>query len=245
MINSDALLVAYVDGQLDPEASAKVEALLATDPPAARKVAMFRATATLLRGALNEPFRTGPEIAAALPLRRASPRHRRAVAASLAAAIVVGFCGGATWGGPARSERSVLLDEIAGDHQIYSRETKHLVEVPADQVDRLTAWLGRRIGRTLDVPDLTAAGLHFAGGRMLVFNERPVAELMYTRDLGRPIGLAVAQIVAGNAPINVDQRGGERLASWIKNGYVFVVVGEIDEPTVQNIAQRVAAQASG
>ena len=44
MINPDPLLVAYVDGELDPEAALKVEPLMA-DPHALQRVEMFRETA--------------------------------------------------------------------------------------------------------------------------------------------------------------------------------------------------------
>jgi anti-sigma factor RsiW len=243
MINSDALLVAYVDGELDREAALEVEALLATDPRASQTVEMFREMAALLRDAYGDRFFAGTGSVLGPSRRRTlrQPRHGWAIAASLAAAIV-GFGGGVTWGGTTPSERADLIDEVASYHQLYSRETKHLVEVPADQVDHLTAWLGQRLNRKLEVPDLATAGLRFAGGRMLVVNDRPVAELMYTRDHGLPIGICVTQIAADTAPISVEQRGEERVASWITGGYAYVVVGEIDDATARDIAQRVATQ---
>jgi anti-sigma factor RsiW len=242
MINSVALLVAYVDGELDREAALEVEALLTADPRAAQTVEMFRETAALLRDAYGDRF-LAPQGRVPGPPRRPAlrqPRRGWAIAASLAAAIV-GFGGGVTWGG-ASSERADLIDEVASYHQIYSRETKHLVEVSADQADQLTEWLGERLDRKLAAPDLAAAGLHFAGGRLLVVNDRPVAELMYTRDDGLPIGVCVTQMPGDSSPLRVEQRGRERLASWVGGGYAYVVVGEIDDPTARDIARRVAIQ---
>ncbi len=77
---------------------------------------------------------------------------------------------------------------------------------------------------------------------MLVANDHPVAQLMYTRDHGLPIGICVTQMAAETSPISVEQRGRERLASWVTGGYAYVVVGEIDDPTARDIARRVAAQ---
>jgi hypothetical protein len=74
-------------------------------------------------------------------LARFRPRVDWGLAASLVA-VITAFGGGAMWGGRAPSERADLLEEVAGYHQIYSRETRHLVEVPADQIEELTAWLG-------------------------------------------------------------------------------------------------------
>jgi anti-sigma factor RsiW len=243
MINPDPLLVAYVDGELDPEAALRVQPLLATDARALQRVKMFRETAALLRDACADHFFAGKGPVPGPPRRPAlrQRRHGWAIATSLAA-VILGFGGGVAWDGRTPSARAELIGEVASYHHYYSRETRHLVEVPADQMDDLTAWLGQHLDRKFEVPDLAAAGLHFAGGRMLVVNDRPVAELMYTRDHGLPIGICVTQMAAEPSPISIEQRGRERLASWITGGYAYVVVGEIDDPTARDIAQHVAAQ---
>jgi anti-sigma factor RsiW len=243
MINSDSLLVAYVDGELDPEATQKVEALLATDPHASQTIEMFRVTAALVRDACFDCLHPEKSPVLSLPYRRRLRQQRRgwAIAASLVAAMV-GFGGGVTWADRPPSERAELIDEVASYHQLYSRETEHLVEVTADKIDNLTEWLGKRLGRTLEVPDLATAGLHFAGGRLLVVNNSPVAELMYTRNHGLPIGICVTQMAGGDSPITIEQRGQERLASWVTGGYAYVVVGEIEDSTARDIARRVATQ---
>ena len=160
-----------------------------------------------------------------------------AIAASLAAAVTFG--GGVMWGGKAPSERADLLDEVAGYHEVYSRETTHLVEVPASQSEQLTAWLGERVGREIKVPDLADAGLRFAGGRMLVVNDRPVSELMYTRAEGLPIAICVTRIDGAPWAMGVERHDGLRIASWAKDGYAFIVVGEIDDATAKDLARRV------
>src|SRR5205807_886539 len=89
---------------------------------------------------------------AAQPRTRAFLRCGAALAASVGLAIIA-FGGGATWAGR-QTMYDDLVDEVASYHQIYSRETRHLVEVPADQADHLAAWLGKRLERKLVVPDL-------------------------------------------------------------------------------------------
>ena len=157
-----------------------------------------------------------------------------ATAASIAAMVMFG--GGVMWGGRAPSERDGLLDEIAGYHGVYSRETAHLVEVPDSQAGQLTAWLGERLDHEIKVPDLADAGLHFAGGRMLVVNDRPVAELMYTRARGRPVAVCVTQIDGKPWSMVVEQHGALRTASWTKDAYAYVVVGEIGDAQALEIA---------
>jgi anti-sigma factor RsiW len=241
MIDSNFLFVAYVDGELDASTAQKVEALLASDPHALQRVEMFRETAVMLRAACDDRFYA---VKRPVPARGRSWRQRRYVWAAVAslAALVAAFGGGATWGSREPSAHAELIDEVAGYHKFHSREKRHLVEVPADQIEEMTAWMGGHLGRAIDVPDLRAAGLHFVGGRMFVVNNRPVAELMYTRDRGLPVGICLTRMDGDPAPLSIEQHGAERVASWITGGYAYVVVGDIDRPTAENLAARVAAQ---
>jgi anti-sigma factor RsiW len=244
MGDTDALLVAYVDGELEPEAAREAERLIATDPQALRMVEIFRDTAALLRAACAKQFYERDDdflSAAPCPAERRGRRFGLALAASLTAAVI-GFGGGAMWVGGTPSAHDDLLNETAGYHQIYSRETRHLVEVPADQVEHLTAWLGQRLDRKLEVPDLTGAGLHFAGGRMIIIDGRPVGQLMYTRNQGLPIGICLTRADGHPSSISVEQRGTLRLASWEDGSYAYVVIGELDDRTAHDIAERVEAQ---
>jgi anti-sigma factor RsiW len=244
MYDRNSLLVAYADGELEPEQVESVKRLIATDPEALRMVEMYRETAALLRAACDEEFYT-PNVALLSAVSRptARPRLRNALALAASLAIaVVGFGGGAMWAGTAPSGRDELLAEVAEYHEIYSRETRHLVEVPAEQVEHLRAWLGQRLARNIDVPDLAAAGLHFAGGRMVVINGRPVAQLMYTRDQGLPVGVCLTQMAGTASPISVTHNGELQLASWEDGDYGYVVVGEMDAAAARNIAERVKIQ---
>jgi anti-sigma factor RsiW len=171
---------------------------------------------------------------------RFRPNHGWAIAASLAAVVMFG--GSVMGGGKAPSERAGLLDEVAGHHEVYSRETRHLIEVPSNQAEQLAASLGERLDREITVPDLADAGLRFVGGRMLVANDRPVAELMYTRAEGLPIAICVSHIDGKPWSMDVEERGALRIASWAKDGYAYLVVGELDNATVRRIAWSVKVQ---
>jgi anti-sigma factor RsiW len=262
MHDDDLLFVAYVDGELDPEAMRKVEALIAADPRARKTVEMFRDTAAILRAACGEEIyqpsdkvSSQPAVSLTRPSGIAGAKHlagrpRRArpllrCGAALAASVtmaIIGFGGGAIWAGGPPKAHDDLLDEVASYHEIYSRETRHLVEVPADQAEQLTAWLGKRLDRKLVVPDLAPLGLHFAGGRMVIINNHPVGQLMYTRDQGLPVGICVTELHGAPAALSIDSRGALRLAVWEDGSYAYVVVGELDVGAARDIAARVEAE---
>jgi anti-sigma factor RsiW len=245
MTNHELQLMAYVDGELDAEAMREVEALLAADPEARHTVAKFRETAALLRAACAEGFYAGGQAhllpVPTRPVRRAVRRYA-ILAAVAVVAVILGFGGGlvsSTW---VTSGRQHLIDEIAEYHSVQSRETKHLVEVPASESADLTTWLGRRLDRHLEVPDLSRDGLRFAGGRMLVIDRQPVAALIYTRDDGLPVALCIARTEGTASSVRIDRRGELNLASWADGAYTYIVVGDLAAAEARAIAERAAPQ---
>lgn len=245
MSDTDALIVAYVDGELDAEATREVEALIAGDPSIQQAVEIYRETTVLLRAACGEhAYAADAERLLPAPpcvLTQAPRRHRWAVAAALAASVA-GFAGGAGWAGWPQSAQDALAVEVAEYHAVYAREERHLVEVAADQMDDITGWLGRRLDRRLEVPDLAAEGLRFAGARMLVVNGQPVAQFIYTRAQGRPLGLCIIKLAGAPAAVQVAKHGLQRTAAWQDGSYAYVMVGEADGGTLQAVAELAARQ---
>jgi anti-sigma factor RsiW len=237
----DALLVAYADGELDDALVTEVEAYLAASPTAQRTLAIHRETAALLRAAFPESRYARNEMpqsirrTATKPGRLHMPRFTWAVAASLAMGII-GYAAGALWPGLIESRRDRMLDEVAEYHSIYSRETVHLVEVPATQEDHLKAWLGKRVNASLVIPNFNQDGLTFAGGRLVVLDGEPVAELMYTRPSGLPIAFCVLYHVGQPSTITVERRGDLNLATWNDGSHSYFVVGDADPSTIQGLA---------
>jgi len=241
----DALLVAYADGELDETSVAEVEAYIAATPVAQRTIAIYRETAALLHAAFPESRYAHGNVPGGImaigtvpnPPRRSLriPRYAWAVAASLAMGII-GYGAGAFWPGRIESERDHMLDEVAEYHSIYSRETVHLVEVPATQEDHLKAWLGKRVDATLIIPNLNQDGLTFAGGRLVVLDGEPVAELMYTRRTGLPIALCILHHTGAPSTITVERRGDLNLATWNDGAHSYFIVGEADPATIEGLA---------
>jgi anti-sigma factor RsiW len=163
------------------------------------------------------------------------PRTVWAVAAAVVMAVI-GYGTGALWPDLIRSDRDHMLSEVAKYHSIYSRETVHLVEVPAAQEDHLKAWLGKRVEGTLIIPDFTQARLTFAGGRLVVLDGAPVAELMYTRDGGLPIGFCILHHVGQPDAVTLARRGDINLATWDDGSHSYIVVGEADPAMLRGLA---------
>lgn len=166
----------------------------------------------------------------------------RSIAASLAL-VVAGATGGyiaASWPQPTILAQSDWLNDIADYHRVYAAEERHLVEVAASEQPHLEKWLTNVVGVPVKAPDLTAQGLTFEGGRLLVAAAKPVAQLMYRHADGSVVALCIIKadgVVAGFAETSI---GTSRLVSWQKNGASYVVVGDLADTSLTGIAKAAA-----
>jgi len=251
----DITLVAYVDGELDLDQTRAVEQALVHDPEAQLKVRRMRETGALLRAACSEMrFQDDvPDAFVQLVQQPAAPvpRHSGKWALAIALAMFLVAMAGVylvTAGrGPEQADDGRpgiedVAEEIVDYHIVYSQETKHLVEVPADQTPEIEAWLGGRLNRTLRVPDLTGHDLNFEGARLLVVNEQPVAQLLYTRAQGAPIAVCITFSDTATMPLDVSRRRGLNVGTWSTAGYLYVVVGALPEDHLRRIAADVEDQ---
>jgi len=229
-------LHAYADGRLPATRRAAVEAYLAAHLGAAAEVAAWRETNAQLHRALD-------------PLLNEAVPHRRVPAAILAAArrpaatgfgamrgwsalalgvacLAVGI--GAGWLGRGAAERTVPMQRFANDalvsHVVFSPESKHMVEVPADEEAHLVTWLSRRMDAQLHVPDLTSLGYRLIGGRQTVSADMPTAMLMYEGPSGARISVQLRRM-----PNNRDT--GFRLETLAPDNRVFQAIHPaVDHP---------------
>lgn len=248
----DATLVAFVDGELDPDAMHDVAQALASDPAAQEKVRLLRLSAPLVRAVFRQSSfqAVSPEVEQALARPRrwlprlGSVRAPVALAASIAM-LAIGLGAGLFIGGRepvslAFGER--LLEEVADYHVVYARETEHLVEVPASQREHIEAWLGEHLHRSLRVPDLGDRGLAFEGARLLVVDGRSVAQLLYAvpGDEHHPLALCIAAGAERDAPAILQSREGINLAAWRAGGYFYVLAGWQPQTFLKDVAAEVS-----
>jgi anti-sigma factor RsiW len=251
----DNTLVAYVDGELDAATAREVERWLETSPAARNTVGKLRASAALVRAAFADAVHEPPpaglvELLRTHPTRRAARANVLPIAASIA--LVVGLGLGAAGGllgarqlapqAAAAVSMDRLLDDVAEYHRVYAREQRHMVEVPAAETPHLEDWLGRRMKGQLTIPDLASQGLAFQGGRLLAFDGKPMAELIYKPADGPPVGLCIAFALPGMKGAGTVQRGDLTVLHWVDNGYVYSVVGWANDRQIHAIADSVRAQ---
>ena len=243
---TEALLHAFVDGQL---ASADIESVsqwLRTHPGDAARVATWQAQRAQLqvlhREVLDEPVPIA--LARALRPRRFVAWPQMAAAAAL---LGVGWLGG--WlmhGGDSASTvvaSSVpeFVHEARVAHVVFAREKRHAVEVGADQSKHLIEWLSRRLGAPLAAPDLSTLGYTLMGGRLLPGEQaQSRAQFMYEQASGERVTLHVSVFGADATPESTSFRFATDDASssfyWVDGRYGYALTGKLPRPALEALA---------
>jgi anti-sigma factor RsiW len=246
----DWALHAYADGELSEGQRAEVEALLARDPEAARKVADWKRQRELLKsafdGVLDEPV--PPQLAATLRDRRAASRVSpwMAMAAALLLVLMGGMAGWFLKGGTAPVTVADLGQQALDAHSVYAVEVRHPVEVPGTDRDHLQAWLTKRVGTAFTVPDLTDEGYALLGGRLLSGDKGPAAMLMYEDKQGQRLSVVLAAPGTDmETALKVQEQGKLIACTWQDGKLAVAVAGEMARDPMMVLAKAVYEKLEG
>ncbi|MGF9563724.1 anti-sigma factor [Neorhizobium sp. JUb45] len=266
----DNRLSSAMDGELNELEQAEVDALLADDPQACaaqdelRRGSDFgsQAFAEVLREPVpltlvrNIKTATPPRKAVRLPQAQSptlpfKPTRRQAIAACallVLAAGGIGYMIGSrpqmqTFADLAMPVTSGWLEDIATHHRVFSRQTEHLVEVPASDSPHLVDWLMATTGVSFRVPDLSAEKLEFLGGRLFSAAGKPVGQLVYRDEDGSIISICFARNLIGNDQNLAEQiRDDIGLIGWHRDQTDYVLTGPSADATLDSIAAKIAGQ---
>ncbi|BAL23355.1 anti-sigma factor [Azoarcus sp. KH32C] len=243
-------LHAWADGRLDAARRAEVEAWLAEDPARAERIAAWRRDSERLHAAfdpiLDEPI---PARLRAVVERKERPPMLRM--AAIAAWVIVGTLVGTGLGyrlgreaSPPTDPLAVLPRTAAVAHAVYSPEVRHPVEVGADQQQHLVAWLSKRLGAPVHVPDLSGDGFALLGGRLLPDTTGPSAQFMYEDDGGRRLTLYVS--IRDDGPditaFRYAQEGEVGVFYWADGRFAYALSGQFKRETLLPLANAVHHQ---
>ena len=245
-------LQAYVDGRLEPERCAGVEAFLEAHPEERGRVAAYRRQSAALRVGYVEPEPGDiPERLLETLRRGYRGTLRRWVPRAAAAAILlsVGFAAGWTLhetGEPdyaaGASVETALADWAAAAHRVYSVEVRHPVEVRAEEA-HLVRWLSKRVGVPLKAPDLGAQGFRLMGGRLLPAGAGAAAQLMYEDAAGTRVTVYITINPDGGQTAFrfMDERGLSAFY-WLDGRLGYALVGELGREALLGLAREVHQQ---
>ncbi len=240
--SEDWSLHAYADGEIARHESRALDERMADDPESRAKVEAWRRQKAWLKEAFDPVLEetVPPNIRAALRQRRGVTLSPYAIAAALALLIVGGATG---WFASLQvnAPKAVQFADFAIEaHEIYTRENRHAVEVAANDSEHLTSWLSKRVGHKLVIPDLTARGYTFLGGRLLAAGLQPAAQLMY-EDANKLRITIFLTANAGGAETKfvIEEKHGVTACYWLDGPLGFVIAGETSRDDIMGLANMV------
>src|SRR3569832_2190051 len=142
-------------------------------------------------------------------------RARARVRASLAGAAAGWVAHGAR---AAPSLFQNITDDALDAHKLYVVEVRHPVEVPGDEKTHLQQWLTRRCGRSVNAPELEAAGLKLVGGRLLPGPSGPASFLMYEGPSGERFTIYAAKATTDETQMRYTTEGSTGALFWADRG---------------------------
>jgi anti-sigma factor RsiW len=204
--------------------------------------------------ARSTPAAVGPAAVAPAAVAPAPASRRKAAfwPQALAASLAIFIAGGAV--GYLVSEQQdadqpfqiaaarTWLDDIADYHRIYSRQTRHLAEVPAGDRDHIVEWLAASTGVSFTLPDLSGQKLTFEGARLLVAGGKPTGQLLYRNAENEIFAICFLKSdpVEGRTDLTESMRNDIGLVTWQKGSASYVIVGPSADPDLERLADVVS-----
>jgi anti-sigma factor RsiW len=177
----EAMVDAYVDGELSASESADFERSLAACPECRRRLETARAIGGLLRDMPAEPAPDLLHVRIERELRAIAGRPREparwaAIAASIVVALGIGWLGGVL-----SLQGGREADELVAGYLRVALGA-HAVDVASSDRHTVKPWFAGRVDYSPPVHDLTTVGFPLVGGRLDVVDGRKVAVLVYRRN---------------------------------------------------------------
>jgi anti-sigma factor RsiW len=140
---------------------------------------------------------------------------------------------------------SAVFDDAIAAHRTFSVETRHPVEVGANEEAHLVQWLSKRLGHQLIVPDLSALGFQLMGGRLLPADSGPAAWFMYEDGKGTRLSCYYLVVdVAGETEFQFRDQNGVNAFYWVDDGLAYAITANAPRHMLLKVAEIVYRQNS-
>jgi len=237
---TEALLPAYLDGELDLAHSLEVEEHLRECQVCAAALQPLRKAKEVV--AEYAPYYTAPADLRRLVTKQAaaqlappppswrSSRSLLLMAASLCVAALV-------WRSvpyAGRSSADAIATEVTAGH-VRSLLASHLMDVPSSDHHTVKPWFTGKLDFAPDVPDLAAKGFTLAGGRLDYLNGRTVAALVYRRRNHVVNLFTWPAETPGAAPRSIT-KDGFHLVHWSRAGMEWWAVSDLNAAELMEVA---------
>jgi anti-sigma factor RsiW len=244
---TDILVHALIDGELDAGHAREVEDHIATCPRCAKQLAAYRQMSKAIAGAdlsYTAPASLRQRIEATLPEVR-KPNRR---------AVLRGFAMGSAVSAIAASgvvaivlrsdDEARIKSEIVSAH-LRSLQAGHLTDVLSTDQHTVKPWFNGRLDVSPPVVDLTARGFTLIGGRLDYVDARAVGAIVYRRRL-HVINLFVTQTASTeHRPARTETFQGFNIRTWSDGGLNYWAVSDLAADELAEFGDKFQAATRG
>jgi anti-sigma factor RsiW len=242
---SEILLHALLDDELDAGHVRDVEAHVAACPHCAVQLSQFRALHTAMSATdlrFSAPASLRARVDALVPARPYPVPSRwmllkgfalgSMLSAAVAASLVVTVI---------RSDQDQrILGEAVSAH-LRSLQAEHLTDVQTSDQHTVKPWFNGKLDVVPPVVDLTAQGFALIGGRLDYIEGRAVAAIVYRRH-SHVINLFVAQGSSFGQGATLKTVQGFNVKLWSAQGLYFCAVSDINADELQEFEEKFVAE---
>lgn len=267
---ADAVLVAYIDGELPSADRIELEGRMSEDGALRDRLEQLRQGERPFRQAFDllltdAPVQNLEAMLAALPPAgaRAGTSRRPGQPESstkpgrwrlaLAAAIVTAFCAGLASAELARfgvkpvpvaeSSDSAHWREVVAEYQaLYTPES--IAGIPDDREARRKELdlVGSKLGLQLSPEAASLPDLKFKRAQLFRYDDEPLGELTYLDSAGRVVALCIIDNGQPAAPVQQESRGGMAVVHWSREGRAYMLIGPVPDSELQQLASNASTR---
>src|SRR5262245_10163223 len=257
-ISLDAILVAYLDGELELEAHQKLERLLKTDASVRERLAMLSRGSRPFKRTFDAVLDSAPrdKLQAQLTVsvnKLARPnwlvRSRRwgtAIAAALLLAIGAGTVGYLLGQSSPNlfdigNNEDAWLDAVANKISLYSHESVATITVDETIQKTELSRLSERLKLELSPARVALPGLTLRRIELLQFENRPLAQLLYEGEQGVVV-LCIMPESDGKSERETERRAELNTIYWASEDHRFLLLGPVSAETMEKTAEVVESR---
>ena len=235
---TDRLLDAYIDGELELTRQLDLEAHLSACPickKAAEAANNFRLLVRMNMLVYKAPPQLKATIRAAL--RKESGSRLGWVSrfwlplAGTAGILVLGLSLAWPWIADAHHKDRELIAEAISDHS-RSLLANHLLDLTSSDQHTVKPWLTGNLDFTPPVADLADLGYKLLGGRIDLLESRPVAAIVYQCQ-SRFINVFVWPMARHAIDFDVQSQQRYSLCGWNKGGLNYLIISELNQADME------------
>jgi anti-sigma factor RsiW len=250
---TDEMLVAFIDGELDTQQSAEIEALIDADKGVAERFE-FLSRSDLPYGEAFAPLLAAAPDAKLAAMLAAIPSaqqkapffdmNRRGFLAAAAACLIAGIA--IDRGIIEVNHRLAKPDEgtewravVAEYLELYTPDT---LSAPAGDRAAQSAQLdqiGSKLGISLTPETVALPGADFRRAQLLEYDGKPLAQIAYLDPEDGPVALCIVPSQAGPAEPDMERRHGMNVVYWSNATHAFMLIGHATADRMKEMADSV------